>query len=77
MPIETKNVVELYLQTQNWDEIKKKVIDDNILQKPTLDSRKRVFSELKKRLVNLTSLELEHFSNASMDDVKILQKLIN
>jgi len=72
MPIETKNVVELYLQTQNWDEVKKKVIDDDILQKPTLDSRKRVFSELKKRLLNLTQPELEHFSDASMDDVKVL-----
>jgi len=72
MPIETKNVVELYLQTQDWDEVKKKVIDEDILQKPTLDSRKRVFSELKKRLVNLTPLELEHFSNASMDDVRVL-----
>lgn len=72
MPIETKSVVELYLETENWDDVKSKVIDDNVLQKPTLDSRKRVFSELKKRLKYLTLLEMQHFKDASMDDVKIL-----
>jgi hypothetical protein len=72
MPTETKNVAELYLLLQDWDDVKAKVIDDDVLQKPTLDSRKRVFSELKKRLVNLTPQEMEHFRDASMDDVKVL-----
>jgi len=62
----------LYLESQDWSVVKTKVIDDDVLQKPTLDSRKRVFSELKKRLLNLTPSELEHFRDASMDDVKVL-----
>jgi hypothetical protein len=60
------------LQTQNWNDAKARVIDDNILQKPTLDSRKRIFSEIKKRVMNLTTLEMNYLCNASMEDIKIL-----
>lgn len=52
--------------------MKSKVLNEDILQKPTLDSRKRIFSELKKRLVNLTLLELEYFRDAAMEDIKVL-----
>jgi len=72
LPLETKIVVDLYLETSNWDDVKLKVIEDDVLQKPTLKTRKTVLGEIKKRVLHLTPLEMQHFHDASMDDIRVL-----
>lgn len=72
LPYETKEISLLYNQIKNWKEVEQKVLEDNLLQRNSLSTRKRVFSELKKRINNFNEDELEYFNTASMEDVKVL-----
>ena len=54
---ETETVAKLYLELQDWDRVKVEVIEHNVLQKNALSTRKREYSEIKKRLSNLTEKE--------------------
>lgn len=72
LPYETKEISLLYNQIKNWKEVEQKVLEDNLLQRNSLSTRKRVFSELKKRINNFNEDELKYFNTASMEDVKVL-----
>ena len=69
---ETETIAMLYKEVEDWDVIRQKVIEDNILQKGTVATRKREFIEFKKRLQTLTQEQLFFFEEASSSDVKNL-----
>jgi hypothetical protein len=72
MLYETEKLVLLYLEYNDWDKLRSLVVEDNILQKGTLSTRKREFIELKKRVEALSSEELNYFEDASSADIKYL-----
>lgn len=71
MLYETEQLTELFLEHQDWSEVQKLVIDENILQKGTIATRKREFSEVKKRIKELSNTELEFIKSATTDELKL------
>jgi len=59
---ETQEVAKLFLKYQNWDKVRKIIIDENYLQKNAVSTLKRQFTEIKRRLNNLTDEELEYLA---------------
>ena len=47
---ETNEVIQKYLEYKDWDKVKTIVIEENIIQKQSVSSRKRVFTEIKRRI---------------------------
>lgn len=72
---ENEVIADLYLQTRDWESVQKEVIDNNILQKGTLSTRKREFLEIKKRLETLNEDQLSYFQNANSSDIRYLALL--
>jgi len=72
---ETQILAIEYLKSQDWDDVKKKVVEDDILQKGTISTRKREFVELKKRLQTLTQKQLAFYEEATSSDIKNLTML--
>ena len=72
---ESEMVASVYLETHDWACVQDNVIKDNVLQKGTVGSRKRLFIELKKRLDTLTPEQLAFYQDASSSDVKNLTML--
>jgi hypothetical protein len=68
-------VANLYSEVWNWDSVAKSVIDDDILQKGTIATRKREFAELKKRVQTLTPEQLLYYKEATSSDVKNITML--
>lgn len=71
MNFETEQVALLYLEHKDWDIVKDLIVDDNILQKGTISTRKREFAEIKKRLTNISDEDLEFMSNCTTDELKL------
>ena len=67
---ETQIISKIYLEEREWDIVKRKVVDDNILQKGTIATRKREFAEIKKRISNLNEEELKFFVSSIGDELK-------
>lgn len=61
-----------YLDKGSWDAVKASVLDDNLLQLNTASNRKRIGSELIKRLKTLSPEELEYLANCSGDDLSAI-----
>lgn len=61
-----------YLDTGIWDAVKASVLDDNLLQLNTDSNRKRIGSELIKRLKTLSPEDLEFLVNATGDDLSAI-----
>ena len=72
---EAEIIANLYRETLDWDSVAKSVIDDDVLQKGTVATKKREFIEFKKRLQTLTSEQLAFYKEASSTDVKNLTML--
>jgi hypothetical protein len=68
---ETEQIANLYLKYQDWGIVQQLVIDDNILQKGTVSTRKREFSEIKKRLKDLNNNELKFITKCTTDELKL------
>jgi len=68
---ETEQVAMLYMEYKDWDIVSKMVIDENYLQKGTISTRKREFAEIKKRLLSLSSDEMEFLTQATTDEIKL------
>ncbi|MFN8577956.1 MAG: DUF1819 family protein [Candidatus Sericytochromatia bacterium] len=60
---ETLKIVSLYLDLKDWNEVKKIVLEENLLQKNKVVSLQKQFSEIKTRVDKLTDKELEYASN--------------
>ena len=71
MFFETEQVARLYLEHNDWKVVAEMVVDDNILQKGTVSTRKREFAEIKKRLANLNKDELHFLTEATTDELKL------
>ena len=69
---ETDEVMKKYLEYKNWDNVKDLVIEENIMQKQSVSSRKRVFAEIKRRIESLTSSQLEFVNEANSSDIRNL-----
>lgn len=69
---ETDEVIKKYLECKDWDKVKDLVVEDNIMQKQSISSRKRVFSEIKRRIESLTLSQLEFVDVASSSDIRNL-----
>lgn len=69
---ETDEVMKKYLEYKDWDKVKDLVIEENIMQKQSVSSRKRVFTEIKRRIESLTSNQLEFINEANSSDIRNL-----
>ncbi|HAJ70157.1 MAG: DUF1819 family protein [Alkalibacterium gilvum] len=69
---ETKLIAELIDQGMSDEEIKEKVIDENIFQVKSVDRRKRFYSEIKKRLDELDEYLLEKLLNSDTSTSKAI-----
>lgn len=58
---ESLKLARLYLKLCDWDSVRNKVVDENILQARTQNSLKRVCREVIARIKTLNHDELEHF----------------
>lgn len=65
---ESMIAVELYLELEDWDEVRSRIVEENLFQLNAESSRKRVASELVKRLRMLTRDELDFLSRSYGDD---------
>lgn len=71
MSFETEQVALLFLQHKDWKVVKNLIVDDNILQKGTISTRKREFTEIKKRLNDISDDDLKFISNCTTDELKL------
>ena len=69
---ETNEVIQKYLEYKDWDKVKTIVIEENIIQKQSVSSRKRVFTEIKRRIESLTLNQLEYINEANSSDIRNL-----
>ena len=69
---ETDEVIKKYLVYRDWDRVRDIVIEENIMQKQSVSSRKRVFTELKRRIETLTPEQLSYVEEASSSDIRNL-----
>ncbi|WP_434581484.1 DUF1819 family protein [Sulfurimonas sp. NW15] len=72
---EAEIIANIYRETLDWESVAKSVVDDDALQKGTISTRKREFTEFKKRLQTLTPEQLAYYEQASSSDVKNLTML--
>ena len=68
---ETEQVARLYQDHKDWRVVSQIVVDDNILQKGTVSTRKREFAEIKKRVALLSEEELLFLIDATTDELKL------
>lgn len=71
MTYETEQVAQLYLEHKDWNIVQQLVIDDNIMQKGTISTRKREFSEIKKRLKDISEEQLHFITECTTDELKL------
>jgi hypothetical protein len=68
---ETEQIVQLFSEHQDWKIVQELVIDENILQKGTVSTRKREFAEIKKRLLNINSTHIDYIFTCTRDELKL------
>jgi predicted transcriptional regulator len=71
MHYETEQVIALYDQYRDWNHVKDLVVNDNIMQKGTISTRKREFAEIKRRLNDISDDEISFVSSATTDEIKL------
>ena len=69
---ESVEVAELYLQDHDWDSVKERALEENILQFRKISSSKRSLQEILKRLWNLEEEELEFLIETNTKEQKQL-----
>ena len=67
---ETDEVMKKYLEYKDWNKVKEIVIEGNIMQKQSVSSRKRVFTEIKRRIETLSNEQLEYVNESSSSDIR-------
>lgn len=66
--LETVDVARAYVETPDWGEVRRRIVEDNIVGLNKESTRKRVGSEIIKRLRNLDGEELGFLADALDDD---------
>lgn len=69
---ETLKVVSLYLDLKDWGEVKKIVLEENLLQKNKSVSMQKQFSEIKTRLELLPDNLLEYLNTSSLNTANLI-----
>ncbi len=69
---ESVEIAELYLQDHDWDSVKERALEENILQFRKVSSSIRSLQEILKRLYNLEEEELELLVNTNAKEQKQL-----
>ena len=64
---ETLKVASLCSGSKSWNEVKKVVLEDNLLQKNKIVSLQKQFSEIKTRLEKLSDELLDYLNQAVLD----------
>ena len=67
---ETNEVMKKYLEYKDWNKVNEIVIEENIMQKQSVSSRKRVFTEIKRRIETLSNEQLEYVNESSSSDIR-------
>ena len=62
----------LFLELNNWDAVRERVLDDNLMQSRTLNARRRICSEVISRLKTLTSAEIELLAHGTAQEQRYL-----
>ena len=75
LPRVMQQLAQLYAESGGWKTVEQRAIEENIFQKPTIASQKRVFSELLKRFKCLSADQIKYMAIASMDDVRVIALL--
>lgn len=66
---ETVAVARAFLERRDWVEVRKLIVDENLLLLNTDGNRKRIGGEILKRLKTLNNQEIELYANAVGDDL--------
>lgn len=66
--IETAEVARAYVEVPDWTEIRRRIVEDNIISLNKESTRKRVGAEIVKRLRNLDGEELAFLAESVDDD---------
>lgn len=69
---ESVRIAELYYQQQDWEQIKSKVLSENILQRKKESTIDRELREIKHRLSTLTENQLKLLVKSDIDTQKLL-----
>jgi hypothetical protein len=69
---ETIKVAELYSKIQDWERVEKQVINENILQKVSRTSSKRIFQEIKLRISSMTKEQFQILISTTYQNQKLL-----
>ncbi|HQS65932.1 MAG TPA: DUF1819 family protein [Sulfuricurvum sp.] len=75
LPRVMQQLAQLYTESADWKTVEQRAVQENIFQKPTVASQKRVYSELLKRFNHLTSEQIKYIATAPMDDVRVIALL--
>ncbi len=69
---ESLTVAQLYAEMDDWDAVRDRVLDDNLLRMRTTNSSKRIFQEVASRLKCLTPAELTLLRTGSQQEQRHL-----
>lgn len=69
---ETLKVAALYSESKSWDEVRKVVIEDNLLQKNKTVTLQKQFSEIKTRLQDLSDELLDYLNQADLSSARLI-----
>ena len=69
---ETVTMASLFLASQSWMEIRKLALEENCLQMKALNSRKRIFTEIKSRLECLSLPEMQILCSGQLQDIDVV-----
>ncbi len=69
---ETLVIAGEYARLQDWEAVRKSLLDNNLLNKIKVATFKREFAEIKKRLSRLTPDQLAILTEGSLDDARLM-----
>ena len=69
---ETLTVAEIYNSNHEWNQTKKKIIDENLLNKIKAVTLEREFQEIRKRIAVLSQDQLNILCNGDREEVKVI-----
>lgn len=73
---ESTEIAHAFVQTEDWAVVRQRVMNENILQKTRMRSRKRYYEGLSKRFKAAYQWELEYIANAELETKKVVLFLI-
>ncbi len=69
---ETLTVAKLYLELDNWEKVKEKVLTENSLQARTSSTLRKLYGEVSRRLKHMSDEEIQYMVNADHREQELL-----